>query len=52
MAFKRTFTEPVPKSNEEWLADVGIDGFHDRAQFVGPTAVRAYLRPLTLRQPT
>ncbi len=40
MAFKRTFTKPVPKSNEEWLADVGIDGFHDRARFVSPTAVR------------
>ncbi len=40
MAFKRTFTKPVPKSNEEWLADLGIDGFHDRARFVGPTAVR------------
>ena len=40
MAFKRTFTKPVPKSNEVWLAEVGIDGFHDRARFVGPTAVR------------
>ena len=40
MAFKRTFTEPVPQNNEAWLAEVGIDGFHDRARFIGPTAVR------------
>ena len=40
MAFKRTFTEPVPKNHEEWLAEAGIDGFRGRARFVGPTSVR------------
>jgi glutathione reductase (NADPH) len=40
MAFKRTFTEPVPKMNEEWLADAGIDTFQGRAKFVGPASVR------------
>ncbi len=40
MAFKRSFIESVPQSNEEWLAKAGIDGLHGRAKFVGPTAVR------------
>ena len=40
MAFKRTFTAPVPKGHEQWLRDLGIDTFHGRATFVGPTAVR------------
>ncbi len=40
MAFKRTFTGPVPEGHEQWLRDLGIDTFHGRATFVGRTAVR------------
>lgn len=37
--FKRTFTEPVPKGTEQWLAKDGIVTFHGRARFVDKTAV-------------
>lgn len=40
MAFKRSFTEPVPESRERSYADAGIETFHGRARFVGPTSVR------------
>src|SRR5713226_2227082 len=39
MRFKRTFTEPVPKSTEQWFAKAGIAPFHGRARFVDKTAV-------------
>ncbi len=40
MQFKRTFTEPVPESNEKWFAEAGIEMFHGQARFTGPTAVQ------------
>ncbi len=40
MAFKRSFTAPVPARQEAWLHDLGVDTFHGRATFVGPTTVR------------
>ena len=40
MRFKRTFTEPVPKSREQMFAKAGIVAFHGRAHFVGPSAVQ------------
>ena len=39
--FDRRLAPRHSPCNEEWLTDLGIDGFHDRARFVGPTAVRA-----------
>jgi len=39
MRFKRSFTDPVPKNREADYAKAGIEAFHDRAQFVGPTVV-------------
>ena len=39
MRFKRTFTEPVPKSTEQWFVKAGIASFHGRASFVDKTAV-------------
>ena len=36
IAFKRTFTEPVPASREKSFAGAGIDAFHGRARFLGP----------------
>ena len=34
MEFKRTFTDPVPGSNEEGFQDFGITAFQSRAQFI------------------
>ncbi|WP_028347219.1 dihydrolipoyl dehydrogenase family protein [Bradyrhizobium murdochi] len=39
IAFKRTFTEPVPRRREEDFAKQGIDGFHGVARFTGPDRV-------------
>lgn len=39
MAFKRTFTDPVPAKNEARYAEKGIDAFKGAARFVGPGAV-------------
>ncbi len=39
MRFKRTFTDPVPVSREKQLAAAGIETFHGRARFNGPTTV-------------
>jgi glutathione reductase (NADPH) len=40
IAFKRSFTAPVPKQREENFASAGIAAFHGRARFVGPTALQ------------
>jgi len=40
MRFKRSFTEPVPKMQEDGFAKAGIAAFHGRARFVGPTSVQ------------
>jgi glutathione reductase (NADPH) len=40
MAFKRGFTDPVPKRQEESYASQGIDAFHGVARFTGPDTVR------------
>jgi pyruvate/2-oxoglutarate dehydrogenase complex dihydrolipoamide dehydrogenase (E3) component len=39
IAFKRTFTDPVPKKREENFAKQGIDAFHGMARFSGPDTV-------------
>ena len=39
MRFKRSFTDPVPKSSERSFAKAGIVAFHGRAYFVDSTAV-------------
>lgn len=39
MAFKRSFTEPVPHRREEDFAKNGIDAFHGRARFRGPRSI-------------
>lgn len=40
MRFKRSFTEPVPKKQEEGFAKAGIATFHGRARFVGPCSLQ------------
>ena len=39
MAFKRTFTDPVPQKQEARYAAQGIDAFHGLARFTRPDAV-------------
>lgn len=39
MAFKRSFTDPVPQKQEQRFAARGIEAFHGAARFVGPDAV-------------
>src|SRR5712691_9272494 len=39
VAFKRTFTDPVPKRREESFAQQGVDAFHGTARFTGPDRV-------------
>ncbi len=39
MAFKRTFTGPVPAKQEKRYAEKGIDAYHAEARFTGPNAV-------------
>ncbi|GAC1392057.1 MAG: NAD(P)/FAD-dependent oxidoreductase [Ktedonobacteraceae bacterium] len=38
--FKRTFTDPVPASQEQGFAQAGIETRHGRARFVGPTSIQ------------
>lgn len=40
MRFKRSFTEPVPKSREEAFSKSGIASFHGRARFLSPTTIQ------------
>jgi glutathione reductase (NADPH) len=39
IAFKRTFTDPVPRKREESFAKQGIDAFHGMARLNGPDTV-------------
>ncbi len=39
IAFKRTFTDPVPQERERSYADQGIDTFRGAARFLGPTSL-------------
>src|SRR5256712_5064519 len=40
MRFKRSFTDPVPKSREDGFLRAGMVACHGRARFVGPRAVQ------------
>ncbi|MCH8242171.1 MAG: FAD-dependent oxidoreductase, partial [Planctomycetes bacterium] len=40
MRFKSTFTDPVPRSNEDGYAAAGIAAFHGRARFTDRTTVQ------------
>lgn len=46
IAFKRTFTDPVPKKREESFAKQGIDAFHGMARFTSPDTVMVEGRTL------
>src|SRR5262249_35261966 len=49
IAFKKTFTGPVPKKFEQRFADQGIDAFRGTARFIGPDAVAFADRTLRAR---
>lgn len=40
MAFKRTFTDPVPEKMEQRYRDKGIDAYHGKARFLGKNTVQ------------
>ena len=39
IAFKRTFTDPVPAKHEQLYREQGIDTFHGPARFTGPNSL-------------
>lgn len=49
MAFKRSFTDPVPEMQEKRYADQDIDTFHGLARFTGPDTVSVDGRELKAR---
>jgi glutathione reductase (NADPH) len=49
MAFKRSFTDPIPRKQEQRYAAKGIDAFHGLARFTGPDAVAVEGRELKAR---
>jgi glutathione reductase (NADPH) len=49
IAFKRTFTDSVPKKREESFAKQGIDAFHGMARFSGPDMLLVEGRALKSR---
>ena len=49
IAFKRTFTDPVPQKQEARYADQGIEAFHGLARFISPDAVTVAEQELNAR---
>lgn len=39
MAFKRTFTDPIPAKQERSYAEKGVDAFHGQARFLDPETI-------------
>jgi glutathione reductase (NADPH) len=39
IAFKRSMVDPTPRRTEEAWAKIGVEQFHGRARFVGPTTL-------------
>ena len=39
MAFKRSFTDPIPAKQAQHYADLGVDAFHGLARFAGPDRI-------------
>lgn len=39
LAFKRTFTDPIPAKQERHYAEQGVDAFHGQARFLDPETV-------------
>jgi glutathione reductase (NADPH) len=41
MAFKRSFTDPIPENRERFFIGKGIDTYHGRARFTGGNSLQA-----------
>ena len=39
IGFKRSMVDPTPRRTEEAWSGIGVEHFHDRARFVGPTTL-------------
>ena len=50
MTFKRSLVDPTPARTEEAWAKIGIEQFHGRARFVGPTTLEVSDQRLTGRR--
>lgn len=46
MAFKRSFTDPIPEKQAKLFADMGVEAFHGLARFVAPDAIEVEGRQL------
>ena len=40
MAFKRSFTDPIPAKQDQHYADLGVDAYHGLARFTAPDRVQ------------
>ena len=49
MAFKRTFTDPIPAKQERRYAELGVDAFHGLARFTSPGSIEVDGRVLQAR---
>jgi glutathione reductase (NADPH) len=49
IAFKRTFTDPIPAKQEKSYAERGIDAFHGRARFTGRNTLAVEEQELAVR---
>ena len=49
MAFKRSFTDPIPAKQAQHYADLGVDAFHGLARFVAPDRIEVEGRELVGR---
>jgi len=49
IAFKRTFTDPVPANHERRYTEHGIDAFHGRARFTGRNTIEIDKQTLQAR---
>jgi glutathione reductase (NADPH) len=50
MRFKRSLVDPTPRRTEEAWAEAGVEQFHGRARFVGPTTLAVDGQRLTGRR--
>lgn len=50
MTFKRSLVDPTPARTEEAWAKIGVEQFHGRARFVGPTTLEVSNQRLTGRR--
>ncbi|QJW89337.1 NAD(P)/FAD-dependent oxidoreductase [Spirosoma taeanense] len=50
MAFKKTFTDPIPENTEKKFVDLGIQSFHGTATFLSANTLRVGDDELTAKQ--